>query len=95
MPSRAGSAADLLPVLAVEEDHFVTLDARLGRVLACTGLNLSIAADATADQVAAQFAAVLNYLPADARLQLLTVNRPLRAEDWVPAHLARYRPPAP
>ncbi|HET8629458.1 MAG TPA: hypothetical protein VFL91_18720, partial [Thermomicrobiales bacterium] len=95
MPSLAGSAADLLPVLAVEEDHFVTLDARLGRVLACTGLNLSVASDATADQVAAQFTAVLNYLPADARLQLLAVNRPLRAEDWVPVHLARYRPPAP
>ena len=29
-----GSAADLLPILAIEETHFVTLAGRLGRVLA-------------------------------------------------------------
>ena len=83
-----GSASDLLPLLAIEETHFIALDGRLGRILSCTGLNLGIASDEGADQAAALFATVLNYLPGDARLQLLAANRAVRAEDWVPRHLA-------
>src|SRR5262245_18849111 len=89
-----GSAADLLPLLAVEEACFVNLAGRVGRVLACSGLNLGLASAEAADRVAARFADALAYLPAGARLQLLASNRPLRAEAWVPRHLAQYRPPA-
>lgn len=88
-----GAAADLLPLLAVEESHFVTITGRMGRVLECSGLNLGLASAEAADQAAARFADALAYLPAGARLQLLADNRPLRAEDWVPRHLAQYRPP--
>ncbi|HEU5422527.1 MAG TPA: hypothetical protein VFU72_03220 [Nitrolancea sp.] len=93
--SRAGSAADLLPLLDLAEDHFVTTTGRLGRVLACTGLNLGIASAATADQVAAHFAGVLDYLPTGCRVQFVALNRPLRAAAWVPRHLAEYRRHAP
>jgi hypothetical protein len=89
-----GVAADLLPLLAVEEGHFITTGGRVGRVLACSGLNLGLASAEAADQAAARFADALTYLPAGARLQLLASNRPLRAEDWVPQHLAQYRPTA-
>ncbi len=88
-----GSAADLLPILAIEETHFVTLSGRVGRVFACGGLNLGLASAEAADRAAALFADALAYLPAGARLQLLASNRPLRAEDWVPRHIAQYRPP--
>jgi len=90
-----GSAADLLPVLQIAEDHFTTTDGRLGVALACTGLNLDLRGDAEADQVAARFAGVFAALPQGrgARLQLVAVNRPIRAEDWLPGHLAQYRPP--
>ncbi|MGN6561550.1 MAG: hypothetical protein ACTHMU_02715, partial [Thermomicrobiales bacterium] len=81
--SRAGSAADLLPLLDLAEDHFVTTTGRLGRVLACTGLNLGIASAATADQVATHFADVLDYLPAGCRVQFVALNRPLGAAAWV------------
>ncbi|MGN6755176.1 MAG: hypothetical protein ACTHMJ_02175, partial [Thermomicrobiales bacterium] len=88
-----GSAADLLPILAVEETSFVTLSGRVGQVLACSGLNLGLASAEAADQTTARFADVLAYLPAGARLQLLASNRPLSAADWVPHHLAQYQPP--
>ncbi len=96
MPSlaRPGSPADDLPLLAVEEDHFVTLDGRVGRALACTGLNLAIQSVAAADATAGAFADLLNFLPQGARLQLVAINRPLRGADWVAEHLAQYRPPA-
>lgn len=90
---RRGSVADLLPVLAVEEGHFVTTAGRVGCALACTGINLGITSDEGAAQVAALFAQTLSYLPADAHCQLLVVNAPLRADDWVPQHLDRYNPP--
>ncbi len=90
---RRGSVADLLPVLAVEEGYFVTTDGRVGCALACTGINLGIQSEAGAEAIAARFAAVLAYLPADARLQLLAMNTPLRADDWVPHHLAQFAPP--
>lgn len=90
---RRGAVADLLPVLAVEEDHFVTADGRIGAALACTGINLSIESDEAAATIAALFADTLNYLPPGAQLQLLVVNSPLRAEEWVPRHLAQYQPP--
>ena len=51
-----GSAADLLPLLAVEETYFVTTGGRLGRVLACGGLNLGLASAEAADRTAARFA---------------------------------------
>lgn len=88
-----GVAADLLPLLAVEESHFVTTGGRVGRVLVCSGLNLGLASAEAADQASARFADALAYLPAGARLQLVASNRPLRAEDWVPRHLAQFRPP--
>ena len=84
---------DLLPVLAVEEAHFVTTAGRYGRVLACGGVNLAVQGAEAAELTVARFADALAYLPADAQLQLVVVNRPLRAADWVPAHLAQYRPP--
>src|SRR4051794_20988824 len=89
-----GSAADLLPVLAVEETYFITLAGRLGQVLECSGLNLGLASAEVADRTAAQFADALAYLPSGARLQFLATNRPLRAEEWVPRHIAQYRPTA-
>jgi hypothetical protein len=88
-----GVAADLLPLLAVEESHFVATGGRVGRVLVCSGVNLGLASAEAADQAAARFADALAYLPAGARLQLVASNRPLRAADWVPRHLAQYRPP--
>jgi len=88
-----GAVADLVPVLAVEEHHFVTTDGRVGCLLACSGVNLAIASDVAAAGVADLFAAALAYLPASAHLQLLVVNTPLRAEEWVPKHLAQYHPP--
>ncbi len=91
---RRGAVADLLPVLAVEEHHFVTLNGRVGTILACTGINLSIQSDEAAATIAALFADTLNYLPLDAQLQLLVVNSPLRGDEWVPRHLAQYAPPA-
>ena len=90
---RRGAVADLLPVLTVEESYFVTVNGRVGAVLACTGINLSIQSDEAAATVAALFADTLNYLPLGARLQLLVVNTPLRSDDWVPRHIAQYAPP--
>ncbi len=84
----------LLPVLAVEEGCFVTTDGRYGRILACTGLNPRIQGAAAAELAAARFGAAVAVLPPDAHLQLVVINRPLRGEDWVPRHLAQYRPPA-
>jgi hypothetical protein len=88
-----GAAADLLPLLAVEESHFITTGGRVGRALVCSGLNLGLASAEAADQAAARFADALAYLPAGARLQLVASNRPLLAEEWVPQHLAQYHPP--
>jgi len=58
---RKGSVADLLPVLTVEENHFVTLDGRMGVALACSGVNIGIKSDEAAESVAALFAQSLNY----------------------------------
>jgi hypothetical protein len=90
---RRGAVADLLPVLAVEEGHFVTVDGRSGTALACTGINLAIQSDEAAATVAALFAETLNYLPLGAHLELLVTNSPLRADEWVPQHCAQYTPP--
>ncbi len=90
---RRGAIADLLPVLAVEEGHFVTVDGHVGAALACTGINLSIQSDEAAATIAALFADTLNYLPLGAHLELLVVNSPLRADEWVPWHRAQYAPP--
>jgi len=91
---RRGAVADLLPVLAVEEHHFVTIDGHVGAALACTGINLAIQSDEAATTIAALFADTLNYLPLGAHLELLAINTPLRGEEWVPQHLAQYAPPA-
>jgi len=91
---RRGAVADLLPVLAVEEHHFVTIDGHVGAALACTGINLAIQSDESATTIAALFADTLNYLPLGAHLELLAINTPLRGEEWVPQHLAQYAPPA-
>jgi len=90
---RRGAVADLLPVLAVEEHHFITVDGRIGTALACTGINLAIQSDEAATTIAALFAETLNYLPLGAHLELLAINTPLRGEEWVPRHLAQYTPP--
>ena len=90
---RRGAVADLLPVLAVEEHHFVTVDGQVGAALACTGINLAIQSDEAAATIAALFADTLNYLPLGAHLELLAVNAPLRAEEWVPQHCAQFHPP--
>ncbi|MHB8648046.1 MAG: VirB4 family type IV secretion system protein, partial [Thermomicrobiales bacterium] len=90
---RRGAVADLLPVLAVEEGHFITVDGRIGTALACTGINLSIQSDAAAATVAALFAETLTYLPLGAHLELLVTNSPLRADEWVPRHRAQFHPP--
>ena len=90
---RRGAVADLLPVLAVEEHHFVTVDGHVGAALACTGINLAIQSDESAATIAALFADTLNYLPLGAHLELLVVNSPLRAEEWVPQHCAQFHPP--
>ena len=90
---RRGAVADLLPVLAVEEHHFVTVDGHIGAALACTGINLAIQSDEAAATIAALFADTLNYLPLGAHLELLVVNDPLRAEEWVPQHCAQFHPP--
>ncbi len=60
---RRGAVADLLPVLAVEEGYFITVDGRIGTAIVCTGINLSIQSDAAAATVAALFADKLTYLP--------------------------------
>ena len=91
---RRGAVADLLPVLAVEEHHFVTVDGHVGAALACTGINLAIQSDEAAATIAALFADTLNYLPLGAHLELLAINTPLRGEEWVPRHLVQYAPPA-
>ncbi len=91
---RRGAVADLLPVLAVEEGHFITVDGRIGTALACTGINLAIQSDEAATTIAALFADTLNYLPLGAHLELLVVNSPLRADEWMPRHLAQFHPPA-
>jgi len=91
---RRGAVADLLPVLAVEEHHFVTVDGHVGAALACTGINLAIQSDEAATTIAALFADTLNYLPFGAHLELLAINTPLRGEEWVPRHVAQYAPPA-
>ncbi len=57
-----GSAADLLPLLHAEEDHYVTTDGRVGRALACTGLNARIQSQEEADRTAARFAQALGVL---------------------------------
>jgi hypothetical protein len=88
-----GAVGDLLPVLAVEEHHFVTVDGQVGAALACTGINLAIQSDEAAATIAALFADTLNYLPLGAHLELLAVNAPLRAEEWVPRHCAQFHPP--
>ena len=102
MPSRSGRGphlprhtpvSDLIPVLAIEETHFVTAAGRYGRILACGGVNLAIQGAEAADLTVGRFADALAYLPPDAGLQLLAINRPLRGDDWVPAHLAQYDPP--
>lgn len=90
---RRGAVADLLPVLAVAEDHFVTVDGQVGTALACTGINLAIPSDEAAATIAARFADTLTYLPPGAYLELLAINTPLRGEEWVPQHLAQYAPP--
>ncbi len=90
---RRGAVADLLPVLAVEEHHFVTVDGHVGAALACTGINLAIQSDEAAATIAALFADTLNYLPLGAHLELLAINTPLRGEEWVPRHLVQYAPP--
>jgi len=91
MPS--ASVSDLIPVLAVEERYFVTTDGRVGCLMACSGVNLAIASDAAAAAAADLFAVALAYVPPTAHLQLLVLNTPLRAEEWVPRHLAQYHPP--
>ena len=85
--------SELVPVLAVEEGCFITLDGRYGCVLACSGLNPRIQGGAAADATAARFGEALSFLPAGAHLQLVVTSRPLRGAEWVPAHLAQYRPP--
>jgi len=90
---RRGAVADLLPVLAVEEHHFITVDGHVGTALACTGINLSIQSDTAAATVAALFAETLTYLPLGAHLELLVINSPLRADEWVPRHRAQFQPP--
>jgi len=88
-----GAVADLLSVLTVEEGYFITVDGRIGTALACTGINLGIQSDAAATTIAALFAETLTYLPLGAHLELLVINTPLRADEWVPRHLAQYAPP--
>ena len=85
--------SDLIPVLAVEETHFVTTDGRYGRTLACSGINLAIQGTEAAGLTVGRFGDALTFLPPDAGLQLLVLNRPLRGDDWTPAHLAQYAPP--
>jgi hypothetical protein len=85
--------SDLIPVLAIEETHFVTVAGRYGRVLACDGVNLAIQGAEAAELTVGRFGDALAYLPPDAGLQLLALNRPLRGDDWVPTHLAQYVPP--
>ncbi len=85
--------SDLIPLLAVEETHFVTTAGRYGRVLACSGINLAIQGAEAAALTVGRFGDALTFLPPDAGLQLLVLNRPLRGADWVPAHLAQYAPP--
>ena len=88
-----GSAADLLPLLTVEEDHFLTTSGAMGRVLACSGLNLGDRERRDGRSPAPPSSPLHSTsCPADARLQFLAINRPLRAEDWVPRHLAQYQP---
>ena len=70
--------SDLIPLLHVEEDHFVATDGRYGRVLACTGVNLAIQGDEAAEGTVGRFGEALAYLPPDAHLQLVVLNRPLR-----------------
>jgi len=90
---RRGAVADLLSVLAVEEGHFITVDGRIGTALACTGINLAIQSDEATTTIAALFADTLTYLPLGAHLELLVVNSPLRADEWVPRHRAQFQPP--
>ena len=85
--------SDLIPVLAVEETHFVTTDGRYGRTLACSGINLAIQGTEAAGLTVGRFGDALTFLPPDAGLQLLVLNRPLRGDDWIPAHLGQYAPP--
>ncbi len=85
--------SDLIPLLAVEETHFVTTVGRYGRVLACSGINLAIQGAEAAELTIGRFGDALTFLPPDAGLQLLVLNRPLRGADWVPTHLAQYAPP--
>jgi len=91
---RRGAVADLLPVLAVEEHHFITVNGRIGSAHACTGINLAIQSDEAAATSAALFADTLNYLPLGAHLELLVINSPLRAAEWVPRHRAQFHSPA-
>lgn len=89
-----GRAADLLPIVSVENGYFVLTDGRLVAAFECTGTDLAAKEDTAADQVAQLFGRALNVLPPESHLQLLVVSNPLRAEEWVPRHLAaEYDPP--
>ena len=90
---RPGSAADLLPVLEIGEDFFVTTDGRYGAVLECSGLNLRHRSAEGADAVAAAFRDLLDFLDPGAHLQLVVESAPLRPREWVGRYAAQFRPP--
>jgi hypothetical protein len=88
-------AADLVPLLEAHETHGQLCDGRMLIAFSCTGINMSILSRRGRKAVAARFAELLNGLKHTDRvtLQFQVLGDPLRAEEWLPAHMAQFRPP--
>ncbi len=93
MSKKLASTSDLLPVLLIGPEHFITTDGRYGAVLECGGINMRIKSAEGADTVAGLFADLLLFLEPDVHLQLVVDSSPLHAEQWVGEYLDQFNPP--
>jgi hypothetical protein len=93
MSKTPASAADLLPLLEIGPDHFVTTDGRYGAALECSGLNMSIKSAEGADAVAALVRDLVDFQDLDTNLQLLLDATQIHPDRWVREHQAQFDPP--
>ncbi len=94
MSKKAPSASDLLPVLDIGTDHFVTTDGRYGAVFECSGLNMHIKSAEGADTAAALVRDLIDFLDPGTHLQLNIQGSQLHPEVWMQEYRTEFSPPA-
>ncbi|MDP9353141.1 MAG: hypothetical protein M3P51_16595, partial [Chloroflexota bacterium] len=93
MTNQPVSTAELLQVLDIGPEHFVTTDARYGAVLECSGLNMSIKSAEGADTAAGLVRDLIDFLDPDTHLQLVLEAGQIHPEQWVEGYQAQFHPP--